>query len=825
MFCLFALGEPWRMMIRKFTGLFRSLDFLQIAVLDIFLGSSFLYVVAVIPLHLFHIVTLYAITAASFIVIFWFHHARFKNVFKRFSLHSEKISFPNKVSFGLILVVLMFLFSLFIQTSPFSHVLFGSVRDTSIHSLFVQVLIENKQVPLTLKPYLDEGIIYPQGFTPIAAYFGLIFNCLPPAAIFYLTTLFNALTVMGAYFLGKALSKESNLGLILAFVFTFVAFWPKYITWGSNAFVASFPLFFVCLSFIPYLAKEKGNIGAIFVIGVLFGYLSVLHLQTFEMLIAALFVWWLGVALKKQKDRWIGIRNFILVSCISLIILSPFIYRVLAFYSYPFHNVGVPGDVEISSPRPDLSIIVSGIVWLFENVATNIALKIASLTLVFVSVVAIMRFRTKNSLNQASELIKIGIATFLGELLTFLFSAFSTELPFYPQPLLLYFPLYFFIAALTFGLYHFFSSRLSRKISRIDRLGLVGKKILVIVIPSALLLGTYFPFLYQGFVLDAAELRGSYAAFGVTTEQDLQLILWIRDNLTRDAIILVNTFQSGTFIPSIANRKVVFPSFGSSYSVSYQKLVALLEARALNTTTLSLMKQFNITNIYVGSGISPWDGWMHWWNPKLFLGNPSFDLVKNFGNAYLFQFNFTDSLKDIVFLDDFEYALWNQNGWQRYFYGNGLGNTNITAKFGYNSPRSLKMTSQLVSTALEWKYANVILREFFVQNNSDVTFSFYFNATEGFNGEDTFAAVISNAYRNESVVLTTPNGVYKDYIHAELLDTPEGVFSFPLTTLWQQSFNSSIPNPFILEFVNWDFDGIENVAYIDNVTLISTPIP
>ena len=828
MFCLFALGEPWRIALRRFAGLFKSLDLLQILVLDVYLGGFLLYIIAIIPLHLFNAITLYAITLVSIVVVFLLHWRKFRNAIQNFSLYPKKFSFQYHHSFELILVALMFLASLIIQTSPLNNLIFGSVRDTSMHSLFVQLIIENKQIPITAQPYLNEGIVYPQGFSTIAAYSVLIFNYLPPQAIFYLTAFFNALTILGVYFLGKTLSRKWNLGLSLAFVFAFVAPWPKYITWGSNAFVVSFPLYFICLSFFPFLEKGKLKGEAIFAIGILFGYLSVLHLQIYETLIASLFISWLYIVLKREKDRWRRLLNLIAILGVSLLVLSPFIYRFFAFYPYPYHNIGLPADVEIPISQPSLSLVLIGVTWLLQNLATNTLLRIASLVLFFVSALTLVRLRRKNSFTQTSQLTMIGTATLLGQLLIFLLGAISPyDLPFYPQPVLLYIPFYFFIAAFSFLLYHFFSSRLSKKIlAKTIEPKLKTKKLLVTTISLMLLLGVCAPFLYQSIVLDVRSLYGSYAVFSVTTKQDLQLLLWIRDNLPRNAVVLVNTFQSGTFIPSIANCKAVFPSFASSYSVSYQKLVALLERNMLNATTLDLMKHFNITNIYVGSGVSPLGGWKHKWDPRLFLGNPNFKLVKNFDDAYLFQFNYLDL--DIVFFDDFEHVRWSEYGWQTYSDGNGLGNVTITTNFGYNGSRCLRIRAQAVYTPSEWKYACRVLREVFVQNNSDVTLSFYLNATEGFHDKspfnDTFAVFISNVYRNQSLVFTTPNGVYKDYAYAVLLeDGSEGSFCFDLSTRWRGKFNSSFPNPFILEFVNYDFDGIENVAYVDNIMVTSTP--
>ena len=826
MFCLFVLGEPWRIIFRKFAGLFKSLDFLQILVVNVYLGGFFLYIIAIIPLHLFTATALHTITILSGIVFLVFHRRKFRNAIQNLSLR-PKFSFQNHHSFEIIMVASMFLFSLFIQTSPFSHLFFGSVRDTSLHSLFVQVIMENKQVPETLQPYSNTGIVYPQGFSPIAAYSVFVLNYLPTQAIFYLTAFFNALSVLGVYFLGKTLSRKGYLGLSLAFVFTFVASWPKYITWGSNALVASFPLYFICLSFFPFLAKSKLKVEAIFAIGILFGYLSVLHLQVYQTLLASLFILWLYIALKRGKDRWKRLLNIIAISGLSLLVLSPFIYRFFAFYSYPGHNIGLPDDVEISIPQSNLSHFLAGVTWQFEHLANNALLRIASLVLIFVSVLTVNRLRRKNSFPQTNQLIMIGIATFLGQLLIFLLGAIDpANLPFYSNPILLYIPFYFLIAAFSFLLYHFLSSRLSKKIlTKANEPKLKTKKLLVTTISLTLLLSVYSPFLYQSIVLEARTLHGSYSTFSVTTKQDLQLLLWIRDNLPKDATVLVNTFQSGTFIPSIANCKAIFPFIASVYSVSYQKLVAMLEENVVNATTFDLMKHFNITNIYVGSGVSPWDGWKHKWDPRLFLGNPNFKLVKNSGNAYLFQFNYMDPY--IVFFDDFEHVLWTENGWQTHFDGNGLGNLTITTNFGPNGSRCLKTTAQAVYTPLEWKYAYRVFREVFVQDNSDVTLSFYLDATEGFHNKtpsnDTFAVFISNVYRNQSLVLTTPNGIYKDYAYTIPLPTREGSFHFELSTIWQEKFDSSFPNPFILEFVNYDFDGIENVVYIDNITVTSTP--
>jgi hypothetical protein len=830
MFCFFVLGEPWRLVLRKFVAIFRNLAALQILALDVYLGGFLLYIIAIIPLHLFSAYVLYAITLASTVIVLWFYRNELKNVVQNLRGHLKTFSFRNHLLSETLLVVLIFLFALVIQTAALSGLIFGSVRDTSLHSLFVQVLLENRQVPMTLQPYTSEGIVYPQGFTPMVAYSVLVSNYSPPEAVFYLTAFFNAFTILGVYFLGEALSlsKKVYVGLSLAFVFAFFACWPKYLTWGSNALVASFPLFFVCLGFFPFLIKEKLNVGTLLAVGFLFGYLAVLHLEAYEALIACLFVLWLYTAIKKREGAWSRLLSLALIFGLSLLILSPFLYRQLIWYQYPDHNIGVAADAQVPTPQPALSLIQTDAVWLFNNLASNMSLIIASIALFFVSFLLALHFRKNESFSGASWLVKLGIAMFLGESLILLFGAINYgSFAFYGNPLLFYFPLYFFIAAGNFYLFYLFSSYLSRKIlAKTSETKLKSRKLLVSAISIMLLIGIYSPFLYQSIVLDVGQIHGGYAVFAVTTEQDLQLMLWIKENLPKNATILVNNYQSGTFIPSLANRKIIYPDTASSNSASYQELETLLEQNNLDLTAMNLMKHFSITDIYVGSGVSAANNYEYQWNPELFLGNPNFELVKNFGNAYLFQFNYTNP--NIVFLDNFEEASLFENGWQAYDYGSGISNVTITTNSGCSSGRCLKMTAQAMPEPEEPVYAQYVSREVYVQNNSDVTLSFYLNATRGPHDNGTFAVFISNVYRNQSMIIATPNSIYEGYTNTIPLNSPEGYFEFSgsnsLSSRWRQMFNSSLPSTFILELVNLDFNGIPNIAYIGNIEITSKPL-
>lgn len=208
----------------------------------------------------------------------------------------------------------------------------------------------------------------------------------------------------------------------------------------------------------------------------------------------------------------------------------------------------------------------------------------------------------------------------------------------------------------------------------------------------------------------------------------------------------------------------------------------------------------------------------------MFLGNPNFKLFEDFSNAYMFQFN--HKYPNVAFSDDFEYANWFIGGWRADSKGAGQRDVTITADFGYHSQRSLEITAQAAITVSEWQYATYISRKIFVLNDSDVSLSFYIDATRGFSGGETFGPIVSNLYANQTRVFARVSGVYENYRYSKSLPESEGLFEFNgnsrLSTL-ASSLRFITARSFVLELVNWDFDGTQNVAYLDNVAVTTAP--
>jgi hypothetical protein len=456
-----------------------------------------------------------------------------------------------------------------------------------------------------------------------------------------------------------------------------------------------------------------------------------------------------------------------------------------------------------------------GMQWALENLAPYSLLRDEMIAICVLSIIIFFAVEKQKRLERPflAALLILAASTLLS-LIAYVLPASMTVVSWGHQGIILAVALSLLVALFAYHLPALLT-RLASKLLKYDR----EKSQAGLLISVMLISLIYAPFVYSRVVMDPWTLKGAYSMFAVTWKQDDALMQWMKNNLTQDAVILVNPYECGLFIPSLANRKAVFVAVGSQLSRRYQMLFASLCNETLDNTSYKTMRSFNITHVYVGSAATFWWVKNYKWDKDLFLGNPNFRLVKNIDRAYLFEALYRESSS--VFFDDFQHEHWYDYGWKVNYDGNGLGNVSISSAI-QNSSQSLQITSQTVCTASTWRYSNYVSRSIFVQSNSHVSLSFDFRLTEGFNGQDTFAAIVSNANNNQSIVIATPNGVYRDYNYSRRLST-EGHWSGDLTELWREKFNTTVPSRLVLQFLNIDFDGIRNVVQIDNVNVTAIP--
>jgi len=666
---------------------------------------------------------------------------------------------------------------------------------------------------------VPEGIIYPQASHVIFAFSSYVLSMEIPSVVLYVSVLFKGLSILGAYFLGRKLGKGVTYSLGLSFVFAFISSWPLNITWGANPFILGFPLFLISLGFLfsMYRSPRKHSLAELFAIGLLFGYIGTIiisYLQTIIVVTSMILVCFLFLE-RARILRALG--EFALIFGVAFIPLSPFFFRFVTFYSYPGHNIGIPQD--FSSWTSQQSYISQALQWAFDNLSPHLLLTVMIIVPVISMFILLGVTREYEKLyDNFVCVIRFAFVIFASAMFlsfaSFFLPAEFNIVSWGHQGILLSVPISILILGSYIKFAEFVREGKFKPLAKAFPKGSRAALLLIIVVLSLVT----SPFLYYRFVADSENLRGTYNIFAVTTKSDYDLMIWIKNNLnTSDAVILVHPFGSGLFIPSVSHNKIVFPYTGSSLSSSYQTLVSLLENNTLNAQTYQIMRYWNISYVFTGTNIAD----STQWKPELFLGNPNFKLVKSFGSSALFKLEASDPT--VAFSDTFEYSRWNLNGWLNFSYGNGYGEATIRDTSDVSSANKLEITAETLSNHSQYSFW--VDKEIFLPSSkSDALLSFYLNASTGFSGIDTLAILISDVEYSQYMVISTPNSIYENHSNATLLNSNEGSFNYNLSEMWRQFFGSSLPQRFVLQLVNYDFDGVPNIAYIDNVTVTSIPV-
>ena len=810
---LVADGEPFRLALRHLP-LFSNMDLLQICAVDLYVGGLVLYVIAILPFGLFSLSIILLFSIACLVLSIYVHFNTLKS-FAGLKNLRDRIIKNQTMLFIYIIILGFFFFLLFLQLSSLSGFVFGGIFDESIHALRVQLILQNHDVPLTMQPYLPEGIIYPVGAHVLFAYACQILGFDAPTSVFCITVLFKSMSVFGAYFLGSKLSPNKLYAVGLSFIFTFVSSWPLYVTWGSNPFLVGFPLFLVCLGLLLSVMhnKQKASIVELSVIGLLFGFDGAIMVSFIEVLVVVGLVFLLYRFIRERIVFRRQAFGFLMVFLFCLLPMAPMFYRLLLFYNYPGHNIGLPSDFTGYQNTQMSFTMLQALQWAFQNISPYLITSVA--VMVYIAALAVLLWKMKGE-NDLRSITSFAATVLLAAiLLSFLAYFLPSSLGFISwghQAIII-------IVSMSIMLTSFYAAivRLSKRVNLKRISAVFTKKIYANTLLAIILLASLnAPFVYYRLFADPQVLRGSYAMFAVTGSDDYELMTWMKQNLSSTAVVLVSPYEPGLFIPAISTQRIIYPYTASAFSLSYQTLVNLTNENVMNETAYDLMGNLSITDVYVGSNAAYWWFQKQEWNPLLFLGNPNFRLVKNFGNAYLFQFTLTNP--NVVFYDDFSSKLWDGEGWTAYSYGNGFQSV---TEAGYSA---LKITAQAAITPYDQECVSGVSREFFVQNNSDVTLSASYSAVDSFNGRDALAFVISNIYQNQTVVIETPNGTMQNYAHSVQVPS-SGSFTEDITKLWQESYNSPLPSDLLLQIANFNFDGIQNNAYINTVCLTSTPIP
>jgi len=129
--------------------------------------------------------------------------------------------------------------------------------------------------------------------------------------------------------------------------------------------------------------------------------------------------------------------------------------------------------------------------------------------------------------------------------------------------------------------------------------------------------------------------------YSLLTEDDLNLLYWIREHIPANATILTGCMDGGSYIVALSERKAIYPRLvAMRRSKSYNDVINFMSKNASDLEVISFLKRFSIGYVYVGSRLGRYEFSGPHLNLAQLLNSPCYHLVKRFGNAYLFSVDY-----------------------------------------------------------------------------------------------------------------------------------------------------------------------------------------
>jgi hypothetical protein len=135
------------------------------------------------------------------------------------------------------------------------------------------------------------------------------------------------------------------------------------------------------------------------------------------------------------------------------------------------------------------------------------------------------------------------------------------------------------------------------------------------------------------------QIRLTLNKYETLDADDLSLMNWIMQNTPSDTRILVSWGDGGQFLESITQRISISVN---SHLSNYTDLMNLLTSNSSNLDAVPFLAEYNVSYVFIGSNPSSYGvqyPYYRHFNASQFLAVPYFTLIKEFGSAYLFEFN------------------------------------------------------------------------------------------------------------------------------------------------------------------------------------------
>ena len=205
--------------------------------------------------------------------------------------------------------------------------------DSQHHYLIIRAILEQRSLPDTLAPYLNQPFYYHFGFHAATALFTSLSGLPIGQAILIFGQLLNASVSLSVYALGKTLWKNWRPALAAAILVGLVTRMPAYfLTWGRYPLTAGLVLLPLAMAAALRLAKEPGNKRETAILALLTGGVLLTHYFTALLLALFLIALFLTIFLPRLKTMLtalVSARGVLIGAGLGFLLALPWVWRVL----------------------------------------------------------------------------------------------------------------------------------------------------------------------------------------------------------------------------------------------------------------------------------------------------------------------------------------------------------------------------------------------------------------------------------------------------------------------------------------------------------------
>lgn len=472
--------------------------------------------------------------------------------------------------------------------------------DMSMHSYITALITNVNGVPKSYRPFLavDAFDTFPVGFHTVSALIALLGEQAPYRSAFIVTCMTYTLLTCSLFLLVRNYGNW-RVGLITALWFSFLLREPQgFIGWGGNPtiFALVFVIFFI-LSFLRINSRFSIYVmlAALFLDAVLLTH-TIVFVEAFYALGAS----FLAFGLAKRFNRSLMAYG-LTVGVLFLVIALPYLASMNEGVVTPATIAWIKNWVRNTDHAWHGSIkdfYWSIPVYIYQRISVNVLFGIPTAALSLYGMAVLYR-DDRASLCFFSTLLVACMLLILNARYWILPLSFAI----YPER----------VASMTIiPLGVFFSCGLSGVIGGIERLPLLQ---------SESIRRAAFVCLVSFFVLGCYRYNSTNYLHlcndGPVSKDDMAAFEWMAENTSPSALIESNYGDAGLWIPAIAHRRVTNPHINVAYLDKIER------------------ENMKPDFVFVGSRCVYLDSCQY--KPEMFLSDPSYKLVFQSNNTYIFQ--------------------------------------------------------------------------------------------------------------------------------------------------------------------------------------------